>query len=282
MGDPDRSLARRGFLRSLAVASLAGLAGCGGDSLDPRTDDPTRTDGATPPPSPAASLVTDTPEGPRTSFGPNGVKVSTRGRIAELGATVQPAVARFETDGRPTEVAGVFLEPSLVVTAASALNMPVPPLRTVDGRTYEATLLDRTSPSGDRGDDVAALRVDTEEPTLPDGSAAALSPGDILIHVGHHRAVGTWLVQFGRLRERTPDDERLTTFFPLPTPGGPVVTLTGELVGVVAETVGADPPAPEVPPPTEAPRVYTDRSQWVETQFEPLSDVQARVTEWIE
>ena len=88
------------------------------------------------------------------------------------------------------------------------------------------------------------------------------------------------MLHTGRVGGRTDDGERFRAFFPLPTPGGPVVTLDGELVGITAETVPIDPPATDVSPPTEAPTVYTDRQRWVEVQHEPLSDVRARVAQW--
>jgi S1-C subfamily serine protease len=185
-------------------------------------------------------------------------------------------------EGAAIEPAGVFLEPSLVATTASALSSGGPEVQTLDGQTYDATLIGETTPSGDHEDDVAAVRVDATAPTLPQGSAADLSTDDTVIHIGHEFRLGEWLIQFGPVRGRTDDGDRFVTFFPLPTAGGPVVTLDGELVGITVGTFGIDPPATEVPPPTESPTVYTDRSQWNEVRNEPISDVRARVAEWTE
>jgi hypothetical protein len=62
-------------------------------------------------------------------------------------------------------------------------------------RTHDGTPLGGTAPSSDYGDDVAATRVDAAAPTLPRGSAADPSTGDVVIHVGHELLPGEWLIQ---------------------------------------------------------------------------------------
>jgi S1-C subfamily serine protease len=205
---------------------------------------------------------------------------SLRARVARVGRAVRPAVALLPTEGTAIESAGVFIEPSLVVTTASALPSGTPEIRTLDGQTYDGTLLGETAQSGDHEDDVAAVRVDATAPTISLGSAADLSTDDTVIHIGHEFRLGEWLIQYGPVRGRTDEGDRFVTFFPLPTSGGPVVTLDGELVGIAVGTFGIDPPATEIPPPTESSTVYTDRSQWNEVRNEPISDVRARVAEW--
>jgi S1-C subfamily serine protease len=275
------STTRRGLLGSLATAGVTGLAGCGGTrNPDATTGSPTADASATP----TAGVVT-TETVPTATGTPERVSIppeqdgTLRDRVARVGNAIRPAVAVLATGGAATDAAGVFLGPSLVVTVASALVSETPELRTRDGRTTEATLIGETDPSDD-GDDVAALRVETTGPTLPRGSAADLSSGEVVIHVGHEFRFRDWVIQFGRVSGPTDGGERFRAFFPLPTPGGPVVTLDGRLVGITAETVPTDPPATDVPPPTAAPTVYTDRQRWVEVQHEPLADVHARVTEW--
>lgn len=262
----DSSVTRRGLLGSLAVAGVTGLAGCGDTQNTEVTTSPTT--GTTPTGPPPSATVSPEGDGPP------------RDRVARVGNAIRPAVALLSTDSTETDAAGVFLRPSLLVTAASVLLSETPELQTFDGQTAETTLLGKTGSSNDDGDDLAAFRVETTAPTIPRGSAADLSVGDIVIHVGHEYRFRDWVIQFGRVSDWADDDERFQAFFPLPTPGGPVVTLDGELIGITAESVPADPPATDVPPPTEAPTVYTDQRRWVDVYHEPISDVRARVAEW--
>lgn len=297
---------RRGFVRSLAVAGVAGLAGCNFGGSGSPTDASTPTDTTapesdSPTPSPTAGVVTSVPAGtpettgtasatatPATTVAPGEVSVPTatggslRERVARVGAAIRPAVGLF--DSAAGQLAGTFLDPSLVVTAGSALPVGAGGERVVqtfDGRSLDATVLGRVTPD-DGADDVGALRVGPELPTFPEGSAADLSADDVVVSVAHRRFLGEWLVQFGRVQRWTEGDEQFVTSLPIPTPGSPVVTLDGRLVGITTRRRFTDQAATRTPPPTEPPTVYTDRNQWAEVRHEPLPDVRARVDEWTE
>ncbi len=294
MPDPDGSTGegrpRRWLLRSLAVGSVAGLAGCNGPGSGSNADPPatageppasatgeaptttTSTDGRT-------TTETGTGEGTEVSV-PTDVDGDLRDRVAQVGETVRPTVVFLNAADLPAGATGVFLEPSLVVTAASTLEVTgdvvVPPVETVGGETYDASLVGRVSSQGDRDTDIAALRVDAAEPTLPGGSAAALSPDDVVVQVSTVRDVGQWVTQFGRV-ESTLDDGSFVTTLPYQTPGAPVVTLDGDLVAVTTGGEGVEPPADERPPPTADRTVYTDQSQWSGVRQAPISEVQSAV-----
>jgi S1-C subfamily serine protease len=273
---------RRSLLATLAAAGTAGLAGCGGTGGS-TTDGAATTDETGTTATPTAGVVTTEPASPSRT--PEQVSIppargaELRDRVAQVGTAVRPAVTAIETGDTTTDVAGVFVRPSVVVTAASAVQSATPTVRTVDGRTVEGTRLGTTSPSEPGDDDIAAIRVEPPGPTLPRGSAAALTTGDVVIHIGHAFRFRDWVIQFGRVSEQS-DGDQFRAFVPLPTPGGPVVTLDGALVGMTTGIVATDPPATDVPPPTEPPTVYTDRQQWLDVTHEPLADVEARVADW--
>lgn len=303
-----RSRSRRGLLRSLAVAGVAGLAGCGGagtgtEPIDstgsPSTSRASSTDSPTPSPSPTAGVVTssatpsETPTTaaatPSATVTPGELSVPTddggsiRDRVARIGAAIRPAVVDLGPRSLGRDATGLFLEASLVVTAASTLGaddslVEQPSVGTIDGRSHDAELLARTTQSEDRASDLAVVRVEAEGPTLPAGSPDDLSTGDVVVQVAHNPYVGRWAIQFGRVRRWT-EDGRFVTSLPFPTPGGPVVTLGGDLVAVTTRAAGTDPPGTETPPPTEPPTVYTDRNQWRGIRQVPVGDVRAFVEE---
>jgi S1-C subfamily serine protease len=187
----------------------------------------------------------------------------------------------LETLDSRRPVVGLFFDTSLVVTSASAIEVrdevALQSVQTRDGETQDFTVLGRTTTS-DNSEDLAALRVDLEAPVLPEGSAEALSAGDIVVQVGYTSAL-EWITQFGRIKRFT-DDGRFVTSLPFQTPGGPVATLDGTLVGITTQSGEFDTPANEAPPPTAPETVYTDQSQWAGIRQEPISDVRAQVDEW--
>lgn len=290
---------RRAVVRSLAAAGIAGLAGCGGSDAPAASDTPTAT-GTLPTPSDTPTATrrpttqTESPPSSRTrsqtasstetvtdrTVTPGEIEIaeptegSLRDRAEQVGTAIQPAVVRIDSDRLPATVAGLFVRESVVVTTASGLSPGdetiAPTVETLDGRRHDTTLL-----GVDRSDDLAVLRVETGGPTLPSGSPDAITPGTVVVSVGHHPLVGEWVLQFGRIGEVGTD--RFTSSLPLPTGGEPVVTLDGSLVGLTTRAFGTNPAADETPPPTEPATVYTDRAT-----HEPIGDVRRVVESTLE
>lgn len=204
-----------------------------------------------PPADPSGTASGSTPSVSEST--PTAVGAALRDRVKQVGLNVRPAVVFFDTNGFPTGVAGVFLEPSLVVTAASALNATAPEFRTAGDETYEALLVGRTTPS-DGGDDGAAFRTEREV-----DAPRWDSPGPVAGGPGGPRRPSPVAGQLARPVRvcRGSDRDRWLSgqVRSVPTPGGALVTLDGESVGITVGRVGSDPPSTEVPPPTEPPAV---------------------------
>jgi serine protease Do len=85
--------------------------------------------------------------------------------------------------------------------------------------------------------DVALLETDADGLTeLPVGNEADLEPGDPLVTVGHPGAVGNWIMSIGRHDSYEPGIDWLLSTVPTSrgNSGGPLMTVDGEVVGVVS------------------------------------------------
>uniref|UniRef100_A0A7D6CR03 Trypsin-like peptidase domain-containing protein n=1 Tax=Natrinema zhouii TaxID=1710539 RepID=A0A7D6CR03_9EURY len=85
--------------------------------------------------------------------------------------------------------------------------------------------------------DVALLQTDLDGlQELPTGDESTLRPGDPLVTIGHPGSIGNWIMSMGRHEEY---DARFETLYStVPTSqgnsGGPLLTLEGDVVGIVS------------------------------------------------
>lgn len=232
---------RRSFLASVGAA--VGLAGCSGlpesvpSELPIRTPEPRTvpSTGSADAGQPAADGTEPPQERATETAGPPVAETfsdATRARASEVGTSVRESVVTLRgerTLGTGWAVGdGEIVTNSHVVADAATLS-----LETFDGRTGTA---ERVGYYEELMPDVALLETDLSVSALPLGSLDDVARGDPLITVGHPGSVGTWIISLGRhLSVREPFDWVLST---VPTDrgnsGGPLVTLDGNVVGVIS------------------------------------------------
>lgn len=274
-----RSASRRSLLRTLGAAGAVVTAGC--SSL---RGDETATVGTATDRTPTDGTPSDETTAPGTDErSPTGTATEdpVREQVRAVALETRPAVVALQRRTR-VAAAGWYAAEGVVATAASALGSTsegasagtaVHP----DGTELSATVAGAAAPDAEA--DVAALRTDGDPEPPPTGDSEALETGQVVVQFAHHPFLGAWLVQYGRVDGRT-DDGRFLTTVQVPTPGAPVVTLDGDVVGMAVEQRATDPPGTARPPPTAAPTVHTDDADWYRVVNVPVEDVVGRVQRW--
>lgn len=213
---------RRHVLKVTATGLAAGLAGCA--SLDDATTD-----------SPA-----DAPTDADSDHG---------NADAEFSPDVLERAERMARDARDAVVivrgsngaggtgwvldaeAGYIVTNSHVVVDGQSFT-----IETFDGETASAT---RVGYHRDMIPDVALLRTDVDGlSALSTGDESTLGDGDPLVTIGHPGRYGNWVMTIGRYEGRRSFDEWLLSTVPTAqgNSGGPLLTLEGDVVGVVSGT----------------------------------------------
>ncbi|MEX1043396.1 MAG: serine protease [Acidimicrobiia bacterium] len=164
----------------------------------------------------------------------------------QIAEEVRAAVVIVDVDG--SHGTGFLIAPDLVVTnehVATVGGIPASQytVETIDGQHHSAAYV-----GGEITNDVALLRLDNpvNGPTLAWASPDDLAPGTPLISIGHPGGFGFWIVTAGVLEETenlvmmTEDEQQISaqvvrTSLPgMPgASGSPILTLTGEVVGVL-------------------------------------------------
>lgn len=271
----DRS--RRSFLAS--VAATAGLSGCSGviDSAPPSTDGSAgaaaNPQSATERADSSRSRLTRTDGEPvETEF-----TRATRERASEVGTSVRESVVVLR-DGNRGGTGWFVGEGEIVTNAHVADGSRTLSVETFDGATGTG---ERVGYHEELQPDLALLETDLSVPPLSLGSLDDLSRGDPLVTVGHPGRLGQWILSLGRyLRVLDGIDWLLST---VPTrngnSGGPLVTLDGDVVGVVSgATTGT---AGNRPDYSRNETAYTELPEIAEqTTSVPVDTLEASLSDW--
>ena len=162
-------------------------------------------------------------------------------RARETGHEVRRAVVKVRQDrGRgQAEATGWVLdaERGYVVTNSHVVQGGETfAIETFDGETGSA---ERIGYHRDLQPDVALLETDLGGlPELPTGDSTALETGDPLLTVGHPGSAGEWIITLGRFQMYREGIDWVLSSVPTDrgNSGGPLVTLEGDVVGVVSGT----------------------------------------------
>ncbi|MBX0323350.1 serine protease [Halomicroarcula sp. F13] len=271
---------RRSFLVSAAAA--LGLSGCSELSgFEPTSRrDSGATSGETTNPQ-AGGVGTDAPLTPSAGTETEPVQQefsqATRERASEVGTAVRDSVVVLR-DGNAGGTGWVVGEGEIVTNAHVADGSPTLSVETFDGATGTA---ERVGYHEDLRPDLALLETDLSVPPLSLGNVEDLSRGDPLVTVGHPGRLGQWIISLGRyLRVLDGIDWLLST---VPTQrgnsGGPLVTLDGDVVGVVSgSTTGPESSRPDF---SRNETAYTEFPELAErTTSVPVDTLEASLSDW--
>jgi len=211
---------RRTFLAS--VAATVGLAGCS-VPVDVERELATVEENA----EPFVQSTRTEREPVSEEFGED-----VRDRASSVGVTARESVVVL-TSGRSGGTGWVVGDGEIVTNAHVVQGSQQQSVETFDGRTGTAELVG-THDSLDP--DVALLETDLSVPPLPLGSVDSLSRGDPLVTVGHPGMVGDWVISLGRHLDHDEVIDWLLSTVPTQrgNSGGPLLTLSGDVVGVVS------------------------------------------------
>lgn len=271
---------RRAFLAS--AAATLGLSGCVELSeLEPTTR---REPGDAPADGTdrrSGTAASDSPLAPSTGTEREPVEQefsqATRERASEVGTAVRDSVVALR-DGNTGGTGWVVGEGDIVTNAHVADGSPTLSVETFDGATGTA---ERVGYHEDLQPDLALLETDLSVPPLSLGRVEDLSRGDPLVTVGHPGRLGQWIISLGRyLRGLDRIDWLLST---VPTQrgnsGGPLVTLDGDVVGVVSgSTTGPESSRPDF---SRNETAYTEFPEIADqTTSVPVDTLEASLSDW--
>lgn len=211
------------------------------------------------------------------------------GPVQGVGEAIRPAVVKVETgtsSGSGGAGTGWFVDDGVVVTNSHVVDGATSvTCWTLDGASFEPTVVESTDYQSSPYHDVAVLQADVSAPeSLSLGDESTLTEGQTVVQVGHPFAIGNWVISTGEyVRDQRHGDAFLTT-----TPnmsgnsGSPLVTMDASVVGL---TTGGVPKersvreAGEAPEPV-APTVYESYQDATYATHNSASVVQRYVDEW--
>lgn len=264
---------RRNFIRSgvlLGSAGVIGMAGCLGDL-------PLAGGESTPEP------FTETTPSDDVSDRANSVAQAARPKVVAIEITAanapEQAPGGFGT--------GWFVDEHHVVTNSHVVEGGGRFTGwTLDGTSFDLTLVDRVDDYADSGVDVALLETEFSGPTLPVKDDPDLTQGQRLMHIGHPGTMGFWIMSIGDyVREEERSNNYLTT---IPgaegSSGSPVVDLDGDVVGMTSgnkpmnatiKTRDNDSPMPADPV------LYDEFPENQYTKHVSVEDIDRKLSEWL-
>jgi serine protease Do len=177
---------------------------------------------------------------------PSDFPADVRERALETGLAARPQVVMLDIRSAETEGGGTatgwFIEDGYVVTNAHNVDHDVGGLageilcHLPDGRTFEATVVDYVQEKPPEPD-VAVLGTDYDGPGMPLGTSEDLSPDQPLVQVGHPGGFGNWVVALGAFEDRLGGSFTSTVPGLEGNSGSPVMTLNGDVVGMLSASV---------------------------------------------
>lgn len=201
----------------------------------------------------------------------------TRASAQDVGTTVQRSVVKVEgPSGRRGGTGWVYGDGLVVTNAHVVQGETTYSVTTFEDETVEAERLGYVS---DMRPDVGLLAADVSAPALPRGSVADLERGDPLVTVGHPSRIGEWLITLGRFERYESSIDWVLSTVPVASgnSGGPLVSLAGEVVGMVSgsSTMG------EHDRISKSDTVYTELPSLAEyTTGNPIESVESKVATW--
>lgn len=196
-----------------------------------------------------------------------------------MGTRVQESVVALSFDGGKGGGTGWVVDAGYVVTNAHiARQRETFQVETFAGETGTA---ERVGYQKDMNPDVALLETDlTGPPSLPLGDSSSVERGDPLVIVGHPQGVGKWVISLGSFVQHAEGIGWLVTDAPTKNgnSGSPLVTLDGEVVGLVS---GGTTMGEEREPVVRSDEVFTEfpeREKLVTAN--PVETVQQSVEQW--
>lgn len=259
----SNQLTRRRLLGLGAAGSLTALAGC----------------------TALRSSVDDTPTPADDTEQPS----SDESAVQQVGKAIRPAVVSVDTRTSSSGGGGGtgwFVDDSHVVTNSHVIDGASSiTCWTLEGESFEPTVVDSTDYRSQPYHDVALLRTEFDAPeTLSLGDESTLQEGQTVVQVGHPFAIGNWVIAKGEfVRRRAFNNTILTT-----TPnmsgnsGSPLVTLDADVVGLTTGGVPKEQPdrGPNEAPEPVDPEVYETYQDATYATHNSASVVEQYVDEW--
>lgn len=259
----SNQLTRRRLLELGAAGSFTALAGCA--DLRPSID--------------ATTTPADDTEQPSAD----------ESAVQQVGKAIRPAVVSVDTRTSSTGGGGGtgwFVDDSHVITNSHVIDGAASiTCWTLDGESFEPTLVDSTDYRSQPYHDVALLRTEFDAPeTLSLGEESTLREGQTVVQVGHPFAIGNWVIASGEfVREQEFNGAILTTVPNMSgNSGSPLVTLDANVVGLTTGGVPKEQPdrAPDEAPEPVAPDVYESYQDATYATHDPASTVERYYDEW--
>ncbi|AEH37607.1 S1C family serine protease [Halopiger xanaduensis] len=219
---------RRSVLEVTATGLAAGLAGCA--SLDDATGDSTDTTGD--------SIDEPTEPDSNRSNTATGFSTDVFERAETTAKAARDAVVIVRGSNGSTGTGWVLdaAQGYIVTNSHVVIDGRSFTIETFDGETAGAT---RVGYHQDMIPDVALVQTDSNGLSgLSTGDESALSDGDPLVTIGHPGRYGDWIMSIGRYEDHPAASEWLLSTVPTSqgNSGGPLLTLEGDVVGVVSGT----------------------------------------------
>ena len=208
---------------------------------------------------------------------------SVRDRALSVGTAVRDAVVVVNGDegGGGT---GWFHESGHVITNSHVVDGQAPLTAwTLGGESFEPTVAGASDYMNSPYDDVAVLETDFSPPdTLSLGDSGSLEGDQPVVQVGHPGFVGNWVLSLGRFVKMGFGASVLTT---VPSQSGnsgsPLVTLSGDVVGITTGSVarGRSGGGGEAPEPV-APTVNEEFPESTYATHDPASVVEQYIEDY--
>ena len=198
-------------------------------------------------------------------------------RAKSVGTMVQQSVVKVTgAAGRRGGTGWVYGDGEIVTNAHVVAQASSYTVTTFEGEEVSA---ERVAYESDMQPDVGLLSADVSAPPLSRGSVDDLESGQPLLTVGHPARVGEWLISLGRFERYVSSVDWVLSTVPAQqgNSGGPLVTLDGDVIGLLSgtSTMGDDRPI------SKSEEVFTELPEPdAYTTGNPTSSVESRVEEW--